>query len=72
MYHRQEINETMNEVRPTQQSQRKFVVKQLLQRIKKKNKIYFKVLWDDGSITEEPRTSLMKDIPLLIQQFEEA
>jgi hypothetical protein len=69
-YQLQPIHE--NEVRPTQQSQRKFVVKQLLQRIKKKNKIYFKVLWDDGSITEEPRTSLMKDIPLLIQQFEEA
>jgi hypothetical protein len=38
----------------------------------KKKKIYYKVLWDDGSTTEEPRDMLYKDVPQLIDDFEEA
>ena len=59
-----------DETVPTTSSQNKFVVKKLLRRFKLKNKIYFEVLWGDNSKTNEPRTSLIKDIPLLIKEFE--
>jgi len=59
-----------DETVPTTSSQNKFVVKKLLRRFKLKNKIYFEVLWGDDSKTNEPRTSLIKDIPLLIKEFE--
>jgi hypothetical protein len=39
---------------------------------KKNKKIYYKVQWDDGSTTEEPRDMLYKDVPQLIDDFEEA
>jgi hypothetical protein len=59
-----------DEIAPSTSSQNKFVVKKLLKRLKLKNKIYFEVLWGDNSITNEPRTNLIKDIPLLVKQFE--
>jgi hypothetical protein len=59
-----------DEIVPTTSSQNKFVVKRLLKRFKLKNQIYFEVLWGDDSKTDEPRTSLIKDIPLLIKEFE--
>ena len=55
-----------DELRPTNQSQHKFIIEKLLKRFKTKNKVYFQVLWD----TNEPRTNLMKDVPELVEQFE--
>jgi hypothetical protein len=59
-----------DEVQPSTASQHKWNVKKLLKRYKLKNKIYFEVLWEDKSITNEPRTNLIKDIPQLVKQFE--
>lgn len=59
-----------DELPPSTASQNKWNVKKLLKRFKYKNKIYFEVLWEDGSITKEPRTNLIKDIPLMVKQFE--
>jgi len=59
-----------NEVAPSVASQKKFVIKKLLKRFKLKNKIYFEVLWYDDSKTNEPRTELIKDVPLLVKEFE--
>ena len=61
-----------DETTPSTSSQSKFVVKKLLKRFKLKNKVYFEVLWEDDSRTNEPRSSLMKDIPLLIEDFEKS
>jgi hypothetical protein len=55
---------------PSTTSQSRFVVKKLLKRFKKNNKVYFEVLWYDNSKTNEPRVELMKDVPLLVKDFE--
>ena len=59
-----------NELPPSTLSQHKWNVKKLLKRFKLKNKIYFEVLWEDGSKTNEPRANLIKDIPDMVNQFE--
>lgn len=61
-----------DEIAPSTESQKKFIVQRLLRRFtdKKTKKVYFEVLWGDNSKTNEPRSSLIKDIPLLIEQFE--
>ena len=59
-----------NEVRPSVNLQEKHVVEKLVSRFKKGNKIYFKVKWKTGEITDEPRTNLIKDVPLLVKYFE--
>ena len=61
---------TDNEIRPSTKSQKKFTIQKLLKRYKYENRIVFDVLWEDGSKTIEPRVNLIKDIPLLIEQFE--
>ena len=60
-----------DEKRPNSKLQKKVVISEILERYKKGNKIYFKIRWSDGDETEEPRTSLMKDVPGLIEEFEE-
>jgi hypothetical protein len=59
-----------NEAKPTTESQKKWNVKKLLKRFKLKNKIYFEVLWEDGSKTKEPRNNLIKDIPDMVEEYE--
>ena len=59
-----------DEVKPPTTGQNKFIVREILEKIKKSNKIFYKVKWNDNSITEEPRTTLIKDIPDMIKQFE--
>ena len=60
----------LNEITPPKAVNRKFIVKEILQKLKIKNKIYYKVLWSDNSTTNEPRTNLIKDIPDLVNAFE--
>jgi len=48
----------------------KWEVEKLLRRFKKNNKIYFKVKWTTGEITDEPRTNLIKDIKEMIEEYE--
>ena len=60
-----------DEKRPNSKLQKKVVISEILERYKKGNKIFFKIRWSDGDETEEPRTSLIKDVPGLIEEFEE-
>jgi hypothetical protein len=60
-----------DEKRPNKKLQRKIVIGEILERIKRGNRIFFKVLWSDGDITEEPRNKLHEDVPGLIEEFEE-
>jgi hypothetical protein len=57
---------------PSTSSENKYIIKKLLKRFKLKNKVYFEVLWGDNSKTNEPRSNLIKDIPLLIEEFEKS
>ena len=59
---------TMKSDQPT--SHRKIIIKRLSRRFK--NKIMYEVLWDTGETTVEPRSSLMKDVPDMIDAFENA
>lgn len=60
-----------NEENPNPASQKKYVVEKLLKRFKKKKEIYFLVKWKNyDTPTEEPRKSLMKDIPEMIKAYE--
>lgn len=60
-----------DEKKPSSKLQKKVVIDEILERFKKGNKIYFKVKWSDGDITEELRASLYKDVPGLIEEFED-
>ena len=62
----QVVNEIKNKVKQPELHQ----VSKLLNRFKRDNRVYFTVLWNVGEITEEPRTSLIKDIPKMVKQFE--
>ena len=59
-----------NEIRPNINLQERHLVDKLIRRFKKGNKVFFEVKWGDGSITEELRSNLYKDIPLLVKDFE--
>jgi hypothetical protein len=59
-----------DENKPTNKSQKKFIIKKLLRRFKDKNKVMFEVLWDTGEKTNEPRSNLIKDVPDLVEAFE--
>jgi hypothetical protein len=60
-----------DEKKPNSKLQKKVIIDEILERYKKGNKIYFKVKWSDGDETEEPRTSLIKDVPGLVEEFED-
>ena len=50
---------------------KKYVVEALKRRFLKGDKVYFEVAWAGyEETTEEPRSQLMKDVPLLIEAFE--
>lgn len=60
-----------NEKQPSAKLQKKVIVEEILDRFKIKNKVFFKIKWSDGDITQESRTELIKDIPGLIEEFED-
>ena len=59
-----------DEVKPTTKGQTKFIINKILEKIKKKGKIFYKVLWNDKSETIEPRSLLLEDVPDLINDFD--
>lgn len=59
-----------DEKKPNTFSQKKVLVDELLERFKKGNRVFFRVKWNDGDITEEPRTNLIVDVPQLVKDFE--
>lgn len=59
-----------DEVKPSSKAQKKQTIDRILEKLKIKNKIHYKILWTDKSITNEPRTSLIDDVPDLIDEFE--
>jgi hypothetical protein len=62
-----------NEIKPSKHLQiDKYQVEKILGKFKINNKIYYEVLWRTGEKTKEPRSELIKDIPLLIKQFDKS
>ena len=59
-----------DEVKPSTKGQTKFIIDKILEKIKKKGKIFYKVLWNDKSETIEPRSLLLEDVPDLINDFD--
>jgi hypothetical protein len=59
-----------NEAKPSVKLQERFVINKLVKRFYKGKNVYFTVLWSDGSTTDEPRSVLIKDAPLLVKAFE--
>lgn len=60
-----------NEKKPSMKLRKREIVEKILKRIVKGNKVFFEIQWDSGDVTEEPRTQLIKDIPGLIEEFED-
>lgn len=61
-----------NEQLPGQHLLEKHTVEALLDRFKKNNRVYFKVKWKgDPTPTDEPRTTLLQDVPILVKEYEE-
>jgi hypothetical protein len=51
-----------------------YVIKKILDKKKVKGKIYYKIRWkgySEDQDTWEPRTSLIEDVPILVEEFEE-
>ena len=59
-----------DEVQPNMEGNRLMEVKQILKKLKKKNRVYYEILWSDDTTSEEPRTQLIKEIPDMIKDFE--
>ena len=60
-----------NEKKPSKKLRKRQIVEKILKRIVKGKTVSFEILWDTGEVTTEPRTSLIKDIPGLIEEFED-
>ena len=59
-----------DEVQPSMEGNRLMEVKEILKKLKKKNRVYYEILWSDDTTSEEPRTQLLKEIPDMIKDFE--
>ena len=62
-----------NEKLPSQKHQTVFIVEKIVDKRKNKNKIEYLIKWKDyptSKNTWEPKTSLIKDIPQAIKDFE--
>lgn len=60
-----------DEKQPYAKNQRRLLVEELVERIKKGNKIYYRVKWSDGTVSDQLRSELYEDIPGLIDEFED-
>jgi hypothetical protein len=65
----QVVNE-QTEKAPNVTVQKRFIIKQILERFKLKNKVFFKVLYDDGDKIDIPRSQLFEDVPEMVKDFE--
>jgi hypothetical protein len=59
-----------NEVKPSNKVQKKFEVEKIIEKFKKKNKWYYKVLWSDGDITEQLKSAFTNEVPDIVKDFE--
>ena len=50
----------------------KWIVKEIIGKLTKNNRVFYKVLWSTDETTDEPRATLIKDIPEMIEQYEES
>ena len=60
-----------DEKKPSSKLQKKHIVAEILDRVKIKNKVHFKLRYEDGDLTTEPRSELMKFIPGMVEEYEE-
>lgn len=59
-----------NEIKPSTKGQRDFYAQKITNKKKEKGKVYYEVLWEDKTKTFEPRTTLIKQIPDMIKEYE--
>ena len=60
-----------NEKNPPAESQKKFVIEKILSKKLIKNKIHYQVKWTGfKQNTWEPKTQLVKDVPVMVREFE--
>jgi hypothetical protein len=70
-YTRNQLQIVKDEIQPSSKLQQKFIISKILTKERKKNKIFYNVKWSDNSTTLEPRSTLIKDVPQLIKEFDE-
>jgi len=58
-----------DEVKPSSKSQRKFYAQEIISKRKVKGKVYYKVLWEDGDITEQDGNQVREELPDLLKDF---
>jgi hypothetical protein len=57
---------------PSEKILHKFIIEKIIKKVKLKNKIYFEIKWaNHEKTTIEPRTTLIKDVPDLVKEFEQ-
>jgi len=69
-YTKYQLQVVKDEVMPPTTGQTRWIIDKLIKKVKVKNKWYFDVRWSDKSITREPRSNLIKDVPQLVEDFE--
>ena len=70
---RKELNENMAQMQISKQplKDKYFIIDEIIDRYKKGNRIVFKVMWSGyDKPTEVLRTSLIKDVPEMVKEFE--
>lgn len=63
-------SETESDTDEDEQEPTKYVIDRLLSKHWIRGRVYYQVAWRGGDVTTEPRTNLMKDVPLLVRRFE--
>ena len=44
----------------------------ILSKVKRKGKVFYRVEWEDGDITEQPRKQMLEDATDMVKEFEES
>ena len=72
LYNQLQIVNVKSEL-PPDTIQKKFIIEEILEKKKIKNKIMYLILWKGyKDATWEPRTEIIKDVPEMINTFEES
>lgn len=65
------VNSFFSHIKMTTARQ-KYIIDRLIGRVRKGKAVFFKVLWEGGDVTIERRANLVKDVPHMVRDFEDA
>jgi hypothetical protein len=60
-----------NEVKPSSKTQVRHYAQEITSQRNVKGKIYYKIRWEDGDITEQDRAQVLEELPELLKEFKE-